>query len=323
MFETGTAVTDLSELMSLLGTFANAAGWTVEDVASTYQRTIHRGGCFASFRWTNAERYLGHYQSTGYTGATLPHNMPGDSGQGTAGTPGGAYDLNTDMLSAGPYPNYWFFASDEAPYYIYVVVEVSTGVYKHFGFGSPLKYGNWDGGEFHYSQMWDLSSSNAYSPDRTRHSFLLDRTSITQRAAPIRISGMSGQSGSGVWGICTSSTYSGNDRAGNPRVVIEGLSRGGLWLEDMNIIRSGEGLLHKPLVPILFNYRQATNQHTFLGEMADVGIVNMAGFSPQEEFLSGSDTYVVFPWIRKRYTGAATDEESWNAGVAYKKIVTP
>jgi hypothetical protein len=57
-----------------------------------------------------------------------------------------------------------------------------------------------------------------------------------------------------------------------------------------------------------------------LGEIPDMAIVNMKNLNPGDEIIIGSDTWVVFPWVRKQFLQANT-EESWNAGVAYKKIL--
>ena len=50
-------------------------------------------------------------------------------------------------------------------------------------------------------------------------------------------------------------------------------------------------------------------------------ILNIRNLSPGDEITIGAGTWKVFPWIRKQFNQDGVNEESWNAGVAYKKIV--
>jgi hypothetical protein len=325
MYSTGSAPADLSALIGLLDTFVVAAGWTAEDTGEDYQRTYHRGDCYASIKWDANEQYLALYQSLGYTAASLPHEMDDDSGQGATGSPNSVGTRFIDFNSGGPFINYWFFASDDAPYYIHVVVEIETGVFKHFGFGTIVKIGSWTGGEYAYAHVWSQTSGNPYRPDATAHTFLLDMTTTVAIAATLHVEGLTNQGGTSKWAVFTTSgSAPGTDRDSVARVSVMGSARGGLWLDCLGYIRSSSGILHRPLSPIEVLYDQDTNQVQWLGSMPDVAILNLHAFDPAEEITVGSDTYIVFPWVRKRYTNTVgTSEESWNAGVAYKKIVTP
>ena len=314
-YETGTP-SSIADLVSKLFTFAVAEGWTQDELASNYG-TIHRNNVYVSFRWDGTNHNLAVYQSLGWSSSLQPHQQANDSGQGVAGatiTSG----RRVNFLVAGPYIGYHFFASDDAPYYIHIVVEVETGRYRHLGFGELIKIGAWTGGEYAYSHFWEQTSSNPYTVGAVAHTFLLDgATNPIADAATIHAEGMPNQHASGKWLVCTNSA-AGNDRADIARKNARGCSRGGLLVQHLSWIRYSVPNALKIIIPVEVVYFE-TGQLRFLGRMRDLGIVNLHAFVPGEEVTVGAETWMVFPWTRKRRI--LSGEESWNAGVAYRKIV--
>ena len=198
-YQTGSA-TDLEDLVSDLFTFLTGAtaAWTQDELDTTNNYgTIHKNNVYVSFRWDDSPgNYLAVYQSLGWTASTLPHNQDDDSGQGDTTTPIGS-GRGCNMLGAGPYTAYYFFASDSAPFYCHVVVEPSSGRYRHFGFGELDKEGDWTGGEYCYAHYWDQSSIQVDLTTSTLHSFGMDGNSqTTANNATIHAEGLPDQGAS-------------------------------------------------------------------------------------------------------------------------------
>lgn len=322
-YETGSA-TGISDLMSKLFTFATGlttTPWT-QDELDTLQGTLHLGDCYVTFRWDDTvEEQLGIYQSLGWTSSTEAHLMPDDSGNGDTSVPIDS-GRRVNFTTPGPFTAYHFFASEGDTPCIYVVVEYASGLFRHFGFGNIKKFGTWTGGEFTYGHYWHPSGAD--DPDYTLHQFLLDGISgNTTDCATMHMEGFSWQGASEKWGAFSARTRpGGTDRAGEDRSCLVGGARHGFWGWYLCGIRYSAGAAFKPIIPIAicdFNQGPTPDEFVWLGEMADIGIVNMHAFTPGQDITVGTDTWTVFPWVRKRYE-KDDQEESWNAGVAYKKV---
>jgi hypothetical protein len=107
---------------------------------------------------TTAGNALQIYLSTAFDGTQTWNAQPGNPpyASGTTDVVGcGAH------LSAGPFSNYYFF-SDSSDDHIVVVVEVTPGLYVHFGWGPMLsKNGTWTGGAYFFASS---SGSQASFP---------------------------------------------------------------------------------------------------------------------------------------------------------------
>jgi hypothetical protein len=218
---------------------------------------------------------------------------------------------------------YHFFAGEGSTPYIHVVVEVDPGRYRHFGFGNIEKVGDWAGGEYCYGHYWAQGASAIDYPNSTDHQAGFDNGPDSNHGT-MRLDGADfpNESSSTVWAVITSATFLGNDTAGNPRASVIGGARGGPWSHYLAWIPTSNTNAYKPLIPIGVMYvDQATSPYTYnwLGQQPDVAVVNMKNLSPGDEITIGSDTWMVFPWVKKQYT-LGDVEESWNAGWAYKKV---
>lgn len=320
-YETGTP-SNIEDLVGKLFTFLVAEGWTQDQLDNTNNwATIHRDSLYVSFRWdATAQTDLALYQSLGYTSGA-PHLIASDSGNGDSTVPIDS-GRRVNFTAAGPFTKYYFFASDAAPYYCYVVVEVASGRFRHFGFGNLDKLGTWTGGEFVYGHVWNLGTTQIDNPVTTGHTMFLDGVCTTAaNLATVHIEGLTGMGVNDKWGV-VGIAAAGTDRAGNARWALAGGGRAGFWGYALGWLTSSRLNAYKPLIPMPLIWRNtATAPDTWklLGHQPDISIVNMKHFSPGDEITVGADTWVVFPWVRKQYLLADT-EESWNAGVAYKKV---
>ena len=327
-YETGTPST-VEDLIDKLQTFAAANNWTVDDYDSVNDEcTIHEGTMYVHFGWDATGEELNICHSLGYTGGNAIDAMPDDSGNGSA-TIGSERHVNfTDgagSAQAGPFTAYHFFLEDGAggdPMYIHCIVEVVSGVYRHFGFGTIEKINDWTGGEYVYAHFWNQTANNIDNPTSVSHTCGLDAgTGTSLYDATLHLEDIGAQTTiTDKWGIFRGSTP-GTDTAGEDRVLLLGGARDGLWLRFLRHIQNSNLNAYVPITPIPVIYRDtSTTPDTWiwLGQQAGIGVVNMENFSSGDEITLGGETWIVFPWVRKQYLEDNT-EESWNAGYAYRK----
>ena len=341
-YQTGSA-TDATDLMSKLSTFAQANGFT-EDYYNGTNKFLSLSrpalNLYVSFQW-NAN-YIALYQALGYSGgsAETPWLQVNDSGNGSDNF--GTYPdrgRQVTEIGAGPFTAYHFFAHDN-PYNVYVVLEFSPGLYRHFGFGFISKTGIWTGGAWCAGHLWNKGGSVPYgafsSPDHSGHSVLMD--TLTSQNAPyfgtyntnaggtLHVQGLPGMSAASKWGQSMNNgvldvDFS-NDRAGNPRVRILGGCRGGPAMVQFGryLPNLSNGFI--PIIPMEIFYcrgESAANGWYFLGMMHNVGHIHLQGIDPATELTVGADTWIAFPMVRKANVGG-TNQESENAGIIYKKV---
>ena len=326
-FETGTP-TDLQDLVSKLFTFLTGLtpAWVQDEFDGTNNYgTIHNStsSVYVSFRWDDSPGTdLAIYHSLGWTTSLEPHQQDDDSGNGDTTTPINI-DRRCNLLSSGPYTGYTFFASEAAPFYCHVVVEHSSGQFRHFGFGQMNKVGDWTGGEYCYGHHWAQGASSADVPTANAHAWGWDGIGTTTSiAGTIHAEGLDQQGASEKWIVLTGATTGGTDRAAVTRQVALGSSRSGLWTHYLSWLTTAQLNLYKPLIPIGAVFRDtSTSPDTWylLGTQPDVAIINIANFSAGDDITVGSDTWRVFPWVRKQFLENDT-EESRNAGIAYKNF---
>lgn len=344
-YQTGTA-TDLEDLLSKLHTFATGApsstiigGWT--SIYASNPDTTNRwfelskaigGGCSFSIRYPSGigtgDTISVHHATAPATSGTAPGAHTNDSGNGyNVGTGGTSANFDDErcvhQIGNGPFPSYHFFGDTTTGDYIHVVVETTTGTYRHFGMGALDKFGdNWVGGSYVYGQMMQSGTTRTYVD--TSHTCLLDGISTSSRrshAATIRLTSGLPNQGAIEWGVCnaTASASLLTDTAGNARAQIHGTWRTG-WEANAwgNVVGSGSsGIVGGYSVGAY--YRDPTLRRAYLlGYMADVRAVNNRNFEPGVEVTIGADTWIVFPLSIR--TEANVDFRSTYGGIMYKKV---
>jgi hypothetical protein len=333
-YETGTA-NDLEDLLAKLSTFAvtTHGGWTEGYLNTTNGWfELHKGSLSASFKYTKSgtPTTLSVHQATGFINtSTAPGAHTADSGNGFNTTTTGHSNANLETercvrhIGNGPFPSYYFFADDTDNDYIHVCVEVSTGMYRHFGFGILDKTGNnWVGGEYAYGHYQD-AATNALPLDPNTQTLLdgLTASSDNLRAATVRIASGLANQGAAVWGVSsTLATGSlGNDTAGNVRRQIHGGYRAGMAARGFgnSIGNFSSGAIS--LASVSAFYRDPSNPRVYLlGYMPDVRFCNIRNFEPAQEVTIGTDVWKFFPQSIK--TTAAVLGRSLNSGIAYRKV---
>lgn len=332
--QTGTASSQ-EDLIGQLFTFAAANGFTNEELDNvnnhgTLSRTTDGAELFVHFQWDGTEvggpNAIAMYQSLGFSGAsTDPWNHTNDSGNGVDDS---LLDdeRRVSGIGNGPFTGYHFFADTTPAPHCYVVLQYASGFYRHFGFGILEKIGDWTGGEFVYGHVW---FDNLDLLQGTAHSILLDGlhadsspTDTRHNPATIHAEGLTGQPGSpGRWlnvGNGATTWNQGLDGDGEARGQCVGGARAATW--NTMFGRAIPSLINGfiPLIPIPATYtiKATPDDAMLLGFMPNVRHISMKNFSPAQALTVGSDTWTVFPGVRKRYE-QDDQEESGNMGFAY------
>jgi hypothetical protein len=330
--ETGTAtgIEDLiTKLFLFAGTTITTKPWTVEELdlsnnwgtLSIANADPDRDDVYVSFRWpTSTIEQLGVYQSLGFSGPGIaPHLHTSDSGNGS--TVGAiTTERRVNFESSGPFTSYDFFAGEGDTPYIYVVVEVDAGRYRHFGFGNLNKLNDFQGGEFAYAHVWSQNTNYIDIPHNTNHNVCFDHGFTAANGATIHLEGLPNQDGASEWGVAAGNSTIGNDTAANSRIRVQGGLRGGMMGYYITFIPVSTVNAYKALVPIELIYFDETDSVDAwrpLGNLPDIAIINMKNLVVDSAISDGTNDWRVFPMVRKQYLTNNT-EESWNAGIAYK-----
>lgn len=310
--------------MDKLQVFAAANGWTVDNFDTTNDKlSMHRGTIYCHFHWDNTDQ-IAIFQSLGFVAAGTDVDSHTDDSGNTA-SPTGAITANIGHyidLDNGGYTAYHFFDDNSGTYpYLHVVVEHDVGFYRHFSMGEIQKFGTWTGGEYFVGHI--IGASQLNSPYRNERSILWDGA-VATRGGYLHLEGLPNQTGSGKWGVFGDITGSrGNDSAAVARVpVVGGVRNAPYEIEFIQAdISSAQAFIPFTPIPIFYLDTSTTPDHMYLlGYAPDVRIVNNKNYVDGQEITFGGDTWIVFPQIRKAFSGL-DEEQSSNFGFAYKKLV--
>lgn len=339
-YQTGTA-SDQTDLMNKLSTFAQANGYTQEYYNGTTKfLSLSRSvdNLYVSFAWDGIDT-IAVYQALGFSATyqEQPWNQANDSGGGSDTIPSQIdRGRQVSRIGNGAFTAYHFFAHTD-PYCIYVVLEFSPGLYRHFGFGCINKVGIWTGGAFAYGHHWAFADNfNAYDdPIHAAHSVVMDSlfqhglstylTYTENAGGTLHCEGLTGQDATSKWGMSgiynQSPSYIGTDRNGNPKIRLVGGCRSSVALTMLGGFLPDLANGFIPIMPMeLYYYRYpSTDGVYYLGNMHNVGHIHLHGIDPAQEITVGSDTWIAFPMVRKSNIGN-NNQESENAGIIYKKV---
>lgn len=183
-YETG-AATSVTDLLDKLRVFATANGWTQNYFGA---RT---SGAGQALQLTKGSQYVTFIADTG-TGTTAnpgpyfgaySHNVY-SAGNGTENQSQGSLKCLANGMS-GPYVAYHFITGAErGSDYLYVIVEVTSGIYKHAGVGKLISLGALTTGMFAFASSWNYSTSYISTTSYAGHSWPFDSVENSLRAGP-------------------------------------------------------------------------------------------------------------------------------------------
>ncbi len=319
-FEEGTA-TNQEDFITKLRTFALANGWTSDNFDTGANKfSMNQSGIFVHMGWDDTADIEIHQSLAFISAGTALGAHTNDSGNG------GSSDALRSMsdIGNGPFTKHTFFAGTTPSLHLYAVLEYAPGLYRHFAAGELDKIGDWTGGEFVCGHNWSQSGANESDPDNSNHSVFMDiGCNLVAIGNTMHLEGMPGEpSAASKWGVSARNLTVGNDTDGDERTLLNCGVRGGPYTVSLSGKTSSltQGLI--PLAQIPCFYRDLDpdpDAFYLLGYFPNIRMVNMTSFQPGNEFVQGSDTWVIFPLVRRLDTGSV--ERSGFGGLAYLKTL--
>jgi len=324
--------TDPEDLVSDLFTFLTGTpGWT-----QLYLDTVNNRAAITKTGVTGELTFGFEWDTTsvcicGFDGTVSPvvnqknHLQPGSSQAVSYSSEISAVQrMNTIN---GPYQNVWFFEDDN---YCHVVVEYATGQFRHMGFGEIIKVGSWTGGQYQYATYWNQTTAHIDNPaSGVNQGWWTHFQAVTSGQGTLHLK--CGPSFPGAFDAATKWLF--EDDA-TTQLDADGDRKGFLWngggyqtgfLSYAASLPVGQYNGFKPLFPeplFQVNAQVTPDNWWLLGYLPDRRYVNMNGLNPGEEITVGSEIWVPFPVVRKRYSPGDDTEQSYNFGVAYRKVTT-
>ena len=332
-YETATA-SGPNDLLSKLATFAGNNGWTVNFSGprtggiggAGHATLVSRDGVFLSFRSENTAgisadpgSYVWSSYASGYSAAsteTQPDNSP---------------PTRTNWMD-GPFIAYHFFGSPVGvpDPYLYAVVEVQSGIFRHFGGGRLRRMGNYVDGSFCYATAQHFDASRISQTDWGGHCWPFQASgrrsnsggvSATVSSPVVARADCDGISPLHGWGGA-------NGNVTPPTPASRLIGGGGQFTSSSEglMIRSIGGTLVGPsgytgrtyLTPFYINLTRAPN-FSPLGYPPDLRSVRIDTLNPGDILTLGGDEWMVFPVVRKN--GVAGTQNSGDMGMAYRRTV--
>lgn len=319
MYETGTS-TSVTDLLDKLRVFATANGWTQNYFGA---RTSGSG---QALQLTKGTQYVTFIADTG-TGSTsdpgpyfgaYSHNVY-SAGNGTENQAQGSLKCLANGMS-GPYVAYHFMTGAErGADYLYVIVEVTSGIFKHAGVGKLISLGALTTGMFAFGCRWSYSTaSNVISNATYRdHAWPFDSVENGLRAGPgtqVRADsdGVTPRwydsAGNGTYG----NRFGGGVRS--PGTSTAGTQRGTVYAPAA---AGASGVTGRTLlIPAWLYGERTSNLSSPLGFPPHLRWVSLDYLNPGDILTLGSDQWKVFPVIRKN--GGTGQVNSGTYGYAYK-----
>lgn len=295
MYQPGTANSP-ALLLQALATFAGNAGWTVDVSNNTsgddWTLAIHKGTCY--LWWRAAGGNISIQGATGYTAGQPVGAQPNISPVSTA-NPG-----------VGPYTSYQFF-SDTGGTYLHIAVEKVAGVFLHVQGGQLNAVGGAAPCIYFQITQWDFSGNYGSFPDNN---------SNYMPWSQYLPSGRVGATVDGTFRWFSSGNAS-PARAVMPVQAYGTQQRG--WSRTPNQFNALAPFFTLPI----FVERAAGGVFSYIGDVPDLRLVNMAYINAGDEITIGSDTWRILPACSKGPLGGIFQSpviSSGNYGFAFKKI---
>lgn len=344
-YSTGSA-TDVIDLISKLSVFCDGNGWTIrsegvydglnldpiqpDDEYTDYLANGASGGSWAGgagFVIQKGDIWIGVFADTrgsSYVGVS-------DLGNKTVYAPTRHPVNNTPYVNSeaidrpihwtsnmpGPYQAYHFFSGDD---YVHVVVEVTPGSYRHFGFGVLEKAGEITNAVYAHGTRWNYTVNYIDNIINDEHNIPFDSFSGNAEHNSIHPAGTlvradsDGVSPRWISMIDRSSDNSGYfDGWG-------GFRASGYYtqvpLYPLMRLPPSELTGRAVMFPCLMGVYRPGGFRSFVGSPRDVRWMRIDNLAPGDLFSIGPDQWRAFPIIRKNGPDGMEDSEGY--GLAYR-----
>lgn len=317
-YETGTS-SGVADLLDKLRVFATANGWTQNFFGA---RTSGSGTALQLTKGAQAVTFIA---DTGAGSASDPGPYFGcyshdtySAGNGTENQANGSAKCYTNAMS-GPFQAYHFISGAERGCdYLYVITEVSSGIFKHAGVGKLVGLGALNTGHFAFACRWSYSttSNNISAPLHGGHSWPFDCGETALRSGPgtqVRadsdgitprwFDGYAASFGNRIGGGVR---VTGTTTVGNQRGTLVGPA-----------LCSASGITGRSvLLPAWVTAERTANLSSPMGFPPHLRWVRLDYFTPGDVLSLGGDQWKVFPVIRKNGTTGQVNSGAY--GYAYK-----
>ncbi len=319
-----TTAASVDDILNSIATFAAALGWTVER-NDTYTSS---GNSRRILSLSRAGYDYAHFASELSAVATPKTRIYTMRSQGVnvaldlLSQPNKSTQAESNFLSAGAYSSLYLFGESGSNPYIHVVLEHQSGRYRHFSIGELIKKGTWTGGSYCQGTWWEVTFT-ANSPVQTQHSKPFSEFTYNTNIGAIRCD-EADSTANALAGVSNDYALSSIQYT---RRVVTGFMCG--QNQTLAYVDCAMGLLtasfnyfnqRTVLARIAHFVTCASNFYRYLGEPPAIRAINMYAFAATEELTIGSDTWKVFPVVRKGTSAVSTEEYSGNYGLAYKKV---
>jgi hypothetical protein len=295
-------------------TFAAANGWTVDRnnlVGSARTATIHRAG----------SDYL-HIYNTGSTDIFLRGSIDYASGTTPDATTRRGVKCRTNC-GAGAYTRLYLFADASPSPHIHAILEANVaGMFYHMSFGVIDKLEAFTGGTYYDGTWWYDSATSNMNSYTSLSRPLFDNSEANYATNHDQEGGLrcdfAADARTDAWWAFGYDTNSSSDLS-----VVTGISASGnlnslvhMAAVDVNAF-SNRSIFHR----IPASVHRGSGYFSQIGSFPNVRFCNITKFTPAQEITIGSDTWKVFPMIRKgSHPGGAAAPYSGIYGYAYKKV---
>lgn len=299
-YETGVASSPL-DLRQKLDVFAAANGWTVTTLLDGH-KAYSKGNVVVAVAYDSDELFG--------RGATAVN--AGANWNAQPNTSGWQHSTN---LGAGPFTAYHFYAlTEEGKDLLAVVVEIQSGVFRHFVIADLIKYGSWIGGTYTNSTRWNTSTNQINQPGSSYHRVIGDGNQAQAQAAGHFWCDVDGFTNRwcAEWAY---HDYTASDR-GPGMFKSEGMTH---WMLDAGWQRWN---LRTPLLPIELMVNRPSSLRSLVGRIPAMRVCNLRNHTVGEIINIGGSDFQLWPWVARTDSwgsGNSTIYSSAYYGYAYKR----
>jgi hypothetical protein len=290
-YQTGTA-TGTADLLDKLNAFAVAAGWTLNRRDAT-SLSISKGTVYQNL-WEDGTQ-IKMRLATGYDGGLAWNAQPGSN----------PYTQFSREMS-GSFAAYHFFSDGE---YLYIVVEVDPGLFKHIAFGRIHRCANYDGGEFSSAVLVDDGVAGRY-----HGLFGSYEDNLAGNLAATNTLRLVGVDSMPTWRQLNVRTEYDEYLVKSTEFWFDGGTNRSTYYVDWFNNSPNTETQQTILIPIHLHVERDANMFSPAGYVDDLRLVNMTNIEPGESRTIGAHDWLCFPVKTK---GVAPSN---NYGYAYKKI---
>lgn len=315
-----TTATDTADLLDKVRTFLLASGWSVNfwgdrTAAAGKVLTVAKAGNHytlltdSTTNSTNPSPKVAAFLHSAYAANANPETQPDASARVWANR------------VTGPTQAVHLFAGEgkNGPY-AHVAVETDPGTFKHFGIGVLDTRGVVATGAYAFGTNWAYSTGQVNDPNNAWHGVPFDDVTsfgASERATIFRadhsavspryhdVDNFTGQTAAGV--------YRGR---GGFRASAGAVERGSI--HGPAACGASELTGRAPLLPLWVSVDRTSGLWSDVGQPPDMRFVRMDNLEPGQEYPLGTDTWLVFPVIRKNAPAGLPNSGVY--GFAYRKV---